>query len=146
MNILFVSLSNTCRSPMAAAICEYLCRTRGIDVTCDCAGIDTDAGMGMSIGAAAALARMGLDAESHRTRQVSAHMVDNADAILVMEEAERKLLVSQFPNCEKRVYLLTEYAGGKGDIPDPFGMNDVVYDACADRIRTCVESILEDLR
>ena len=60
----------------------------------------------------------GLDLSKHRSRMITAEMLQRADLVVVMESQQREALVTEFPWLKGKVYLLTELAGVKGEVPD----------------------------
>ncbi len=97
------------------------------------AGISAMEGSMASKGARAAMAAMGLSLEAHRSRQVTSQLAEEADLILTMTHAHAVALgrMTHHP----RVYTLYEYVGEIGDVQDPFGSPDHVYEECARRMQ-----------
>ena len=65
-----------------------------------------------------------------------------ADVILTMTEAH-KMLISNM--AEGKVFTLMEYAGGEGDISDPYGGDLEEYEETADEIYDALVDIAEKL-
>jgi protein-tyrosine-phosphatase len=61
----------------------------------------------------------GINLNDHRSRPVSAAMMEDFDLILVMEAKHKSYLQSRFPHCTKKIYMLTEMIREKRDIEDP---------------------------
>ncbi|MBR4360205.1 MAG: low molecular weight phosphatase family protein [Clostridia bacterium] len=116
--LLFVCTGNTCRSPMAAA----LCRSRGIDA--QSAGLSADSGNPATDQAVRAAHRHGADLSGHLSRPVTRSLIHDADQILVMTPAHAIALQTRFPEAAHRVRVL------QPAIPDPFGGDDAVYEDC----------------
>lgn len=74
-----------------------------------------------------ALARKGIDISAHRSQRLSYDLIQEADLILVMEEAHRRHIFYQSPENLDKVLLLSELAGLQGDIADPIGQDEAVY-------------------
>jgi protein-tyrosine-phosphatase len=73
------------------------------------------------------------------------HLLGEADVILTMTE-EQKRAVAGYAEAEGRaVFTLREFAGGTGDIDDPFGQSDERYRFARDEIRRCLEQSLPRL-
>ena len=64
---------------------------------------------------------MGVHIESHRSRQIDRDLLLVFDLILVMSQHQKEGLRVEFPDLADRVYMLSEMAGPKYDIPDPAG-------------------------
>ena len=65
--------------------------------------------------------QMGLPGiDNHRTRQVDDTILKSADLVIVMESNQREALVSEFPEVQARIFMLSEIVEAKPyDIPDP---------------------------
>lgn len=73
------------------------------------------------------------------------HMLADATLILTMTE-EQKRAVAGYAEAEGRaVFTLREFAGGAGDIDDPFGQSDERYRFARDEIHRCLEQSLPRL-
>ena len=66
------------------------------------------------------MAKRGLDVKNHRSRIVSAEILAAFALILAMESGQKEALQIEFPFAARRVHLLTEMAGAKVEIDDPF--------------------------
>lgn len=118
MNILFVCTGNTCRSAMAAAIMNKIALDNDLDVRIDSAGIFAEEGLKASENAVLALNEIGIDLSEHRTKGISEELINSSDLILTMTEGHKRLLKTTAP---KEIFTLLEYAGGSGDVFDPYG-------------------------
>lgn len=130
MNILFVCTGNTCRSPMAAAIMNKIAVDNDLDVRIESAGIFAEEG-GASENAKKAMLKYGIDLSEHRTQPVSEELISKCDIILTMTEGQKQLLR---PLAEDKVFTLKEFAGGSGDISDPYGGGLEEYEETAEEI------------
>jgi protein-tyrosine phosphatase len=66
-----------------------------------------------------------LDIRSHLSRLIDAKLIKEFDLILVMEAGHKEALLSEFPDLDEKVYLLSEVGGGAAySIPDPFLSGD----------------------
>ena len=95
-----------------------------------------------------ALKRFGLDGSAHRSRVLSADLVDWADLILGMDGMHQMVTASRFPRSVGRVHILKSYAGAEGrtDIADPIGKKQETYDKCAAEIEAALKKLLEKLK
>jgi len=95
--------------------------------------------------AAQVMLEKGLNMNSHRSRHIDADSVDWADVILVMEHKHEKYIAANFPRASEKVHLLSEFAGEKGEIPDPIGCGIGTYRECADKFIRLLSKVLEKL-
>lgn len=149
--ILFVCTGNTCRSPMAEAICRQLLAKK---IGCDIQELDEHGAMVMSAGIAAMLggraspeavqimANMGLDITDHETQPLTEPLVRHADCIYTMTRTHREAIVAQWPSAAERTFLL---CADESDVCDPIGGPTDRYQRCAAQIRAELEVRLAQL-
>lgn len=142
MKILFVCTGNTCRSAMAAAMMADIAEKNDLDVLVDSAGIFASIGDTAAKNAIEAMKKRGIDLSLHRTKPLTDELIEMADVILTMTEAH-KMLIEQMAG--DKVYTLLEYAGGEGDIADPYGGDIDEYEEVAQQINDALVDIAEKL-
>ena len=117
-HILTLCIGNICRSPLAEALLARELPGHSV----------TSAGLGAVVGAPAdpfsleIAAEQGLDLSAHRARQVSQWMCQQAELILVMEQAHKLRLEQQFPLVRGKVFRLGQF--GQPGNPAPFDVAD----------------------
>ena len=148
MNILFVCTGNTCRSPMAEVILKDLLMEAGLDgIKVKSAGIAAYPGQKANPQANRIMEEQGIQLEGHRTSQVNAELLNQADLILTMTEGHKIAVQSGAPTVWNKIYTLKEYAGMLNkDIPDPFGRSDEEYRKTADEIRNALKKVIAKLK
>jgi protein-tyrosine phosphatase len=150
VNILFVCSGNTCRSPMAEALCRHAiareqgCSVgelsdRGIHVVS--AGASSFGGQAASGGAAEAVKEFGVDLDGHIAQSLDQTLINTADYIYCMTHGHRDAVVSMVPEVGDKVKLLIE---GR-DVNDPFGGSVEDYQRCAQEIHSAIETRLKEM-
>lgn len=120
-HILFVCTANICRSPVAEAVLRNRLQERGMDDwTVRSAGTWAIQERGAAQNSITVLADQGIDITDHRSRMVNREMLTEADLILCMESGHVEALKAEFPDAARRIHLLSEMAGEKFSISDPY--------------------------
>lgn len=142
IKILFVCTGNTCRSAMAAAMMVDIAEKNDLNVLIDSAGIFASIGEGAADNAKAVMKKRDIDLSLHRTKPLTEELIGMADVILTMTSAHKMLIENM---ARDKVFTLLEYAGGEGDIPDPYGGDEEEYEEVADEICDALVDIAEKL-
>lgn len=135
MKVLFVCTGNTCRSPMAEVIFNEMYKNHHAESR----GLHVRHGDRIESNALKVLKReYGFD-EVRNAEQITISDVHEADLIITMTEAHKREL-SRLYGMDK-VKTIRELAGSKGDILDPYGMDEFVYRRVFSEIRGLLEQI-----
>jgi protein-tyrosine phosphatase len=124
MRILVVCLGNICRSPLAEVALRHELDAAGLAdrVTVDSAGTgDWNVGKPPDARMRTAASATGLILDG-TARQIAAEDLADSDLILVMDGHNLADVLALAPDDSTRdkVHLFLEYAGGKGEVPDPY--------------------------
>lgn len=149
--ILFVCTGNTCRSPMAEALCNKLLADR---LRCSpqelidrgylvlSAGLAAYAGDEASPEAVQAVQELGGDLSAHASKPLTPDLVLAADHLLAMTQGHLAAVAARYGHYGPRPRLL-DPAGG--DVADPVGADQQVYRDCARQIASHLERFLPEL-
>ena len=149
--ILFVCTGNTCRSPMAERICELLLARR---LECSVDELENRGFVVLSAGIAAGyeapasayaqsvMRNKGIDLSDHRSQQLNETHVRFADHIFTMTRGHREAILSYWPSADTRLNVLRLDGG---DISDPLGGSEGVYDTCARQLEDEIAKRLDEI-
>lgn len=121
-HILTLCIGNICRSPLAQALLARELPELAV----------WSAGLGALVGQPAdplsvlVAAEHGLELSAHRAQQVGAWMCQQAELILVMEQAHKAALEQQFPLVRGKVFRLGQL--GNFEIADPYRQPREAFD------------------
>jgi protein-tyrosine-phosphatase len=134
--ILFVCTGNVCRSPMAAGLLQQRLAKEGLDTRYEVAsaGVWALDDHPASENAVAVMAERGIDISQHIAHTITAQDVSAATLILVMSREHEDMLRNTWPQYAWKVHRLSEMAGKRKDIADPYRGPIEEYRECADTI------------
>ena len=136
--IMFVCTGNTCRSPMAEYLLKDIIKKAEItDIKVTSAGLMANENDKISKNASTALKQFGIIVRRFKPKRTTEELCRRQNAIICMSASHKKYFIG-FNN----VYTIDELTGF-GEIQDPFGQNQEVYNECAKVLKQACESIFE---
>ena len=148
-SFVFVCFGNIMRSAMAESLTrKELSQNQKSDlqsVRIISAGLHANPGREAHPWMQEAASGLGLSLTSHRAKQLTREMVDQADAIFAMDFQNKAELLTLYPEAVDKIYMLSMYAEGPWkdrEIPDPYLGNPEVTRYCAGQLEICVHNLL----
>lgn len=145
-HILVVCTGNICRSPMAEGLLKGRMPLDLEDrVSVSSAGTHAMHGHPPAGNAVEAMALNGYAIERHRARQLTREIVKGVDLVVAMEKEHLKEIKRLRGWGKTPVCLIGEFGlpAGEEEIDDPIGKALPAYEACIERLRPCIDGIIE---
>jgi len=118
-SILFVCKGNVCRSPFAEG---YARTVMNHGVVLRSAGYQPRASRGCPVAGVEAARTLGVELGGHRSAELDAAMIREADAIFVFDDESRRRLARAYPEARDKTYPLGWLTtAGPIEIRDPYG-------------------------
>ncbi|MDG2126287.1 MAG: RpiB/LacA/LacB family sugar-phosphate isomerase, partial [Verrucomicrobiales bacterium] len=145
-HVLFVCTGNSCRSPMAEALFRNHVAGNP-DYIVGSAGVSAADGQPASDHTTGILNELGIDLSEHRSRSLTADIVDRATHIVAMTWGHRQAIETLFPHAADKTYLACEFLADDNlrgaDIPDPIGLGRRAYETTRDILQLSVPTIFQ---
>lgn len=137
-NLIFVCMDNSCRSPVAEAIMKSINRLP--DLTISSKGIIVLFPEPYNPKARAILLNNDIIMENGTSESLNDDDFSENTLVLTMDRNEKTKVINEFSSATN-VYTIMEFAGGSGDIFDPYGGDADVYALFFESIKTWVTQV-----
>jgi protein-tyrosine phosphatase len=138
-NILLLCTGNICRSPMAEGLLREFLPTHQIFS----AGVQALEGAPPDNLAVALMKQSGIDISEHRARSLAGWMMQEADLVLTMDNAQKQIVLQRYPAVGEKVERLAQSCDI--DIPDPYQRGWSAFCDSLSLIKHALQSRLPDL-
>nr|WP_165314143.1 low molecular weight protein-tyrosine-phosphatase [Vibrio ziniensis]QIH44491.1 low molecular weight phosphotyrosine protein phosphatase [Vibrio ziniensis] len=143
--MLVICTGNICRSPYG----EYKLRKLFPELTISSAGLDTDINRLVGKRADSVAVRIAeesqIDLRSHRAKQLTEHMLQSNDFILVMEAKHMESICDTFPSIKHKVFMFSHWVGATA-IEDPYKRGELNFRLAFTLIDDAAEAWVEKWR
>lgn len=148
--ITVICTGNICRSPMAERLLAHALQAIDepwADCTVLSAGVAAYVGDHASANSVKALAKVGLDLSDHRSRPLSAELLEVSDVILTMTSDHIHAVNARFPDAGVPIFRFREWMeAADKEISDPYGSDLPCYIETRDQIAEAVPSVIAFLK
>jgi protein-tyrosine phosphatase len=111
------------------------------------AGVAAAHGSPASSNSVAALKKVKIDLNHHKSQPITADLLDRAFAVFGMTDSHLDALRHYYPELPERVHLFREFMDEADDqIPDPFGGDFDEYVTCRDAMIEAIPSLVAYLK
>ena len=144
--ILFVCSGNTCRSPLAEGIAKkILSDSLPGQMEISSAGTSAMEGVRASGHSIQVARKHGIDISDHRARLLNKTLIKDSDLIVTMSSKHKDTIGIIEPAGLDYTFLLMDFCGEDGDIPDPVGSDIEGYKEVFELINSCLEQMKDRL-
>ncbi|PJI50999.1 MAG: phosphotyrosine protein phosphatase [Pseudomonas sp.] len=124
-NVLVVCAGNICRSPTGEYLLQQNLGSSSIRVRS--AGLTALVDHPFERNALATLQRHGHQPHEHQARQLTPHLLQSADLVLVMEQRQLRNVLQLSPVSRGKTYLLGKWQNER-EIPDPYRQGSAAFE------------------
>lgn len=137
--LIFVCTDNTCLGPIAETIFKHSDHDLDLDVCSR--GLVVLFPEPVNPKAETLLATHGMLMGARTTKQFCREEVDSQTLILTMTITQKRRLATDF-FVNDNVFTIKEFAGGHGDVSDPYGKDQAAYEECFAELSNLMEFVI----
>lgn len=137
--LIFVSNSDTCRSPMAEALLKSKFLLDKLEIQSK--GMVALFPEPVNPKAEAVMASHGMTISGHTSEQLEEDDFAERNLVLVMDEGIKERIMAQYLYVEN-LYLLSEYVGSTESIPSPLGKELPAYGECYETLESLITKLV----
>ncbi len=146
-SFVFVCFGNIMRSAMAEFLMRKAAREAGLEqeIKIVSAGLHASPGREAHPWVQEASAGLGISVGGHRSKLLTAEMVEQADCVFAMDFQNKAELLTLYPAAHEKIYMLSAYAEGPWqhrEIPDPYLGDLTATQYCGEQLRTCIRNLM----
>jgi protein-tyrosine-phosphatase len=145
MKVIFVCTGNTCRSPMAEGFANFYNNRYHSEMELCSRGVMVREGSRVHANAVIAMENFSNDISDHRAKVLKQFDITEDTLVLAMTENHVSFIKENYLIEDHQLFSLKAYAGEVGDISDPFGMSQNIYNACAAEIKDAVKASIKKM-
>ncbi len=149
-SLVLVCFGNIMRSPMAEAMLNCaLAEQRIGGIIVSSAGLHAVTGRSAHPRAISVAQEIGIPLDRHRAQLLTAEMVAETDAVVVMDFENLAEVLALYPQAEHKVCLLGAYANPPMDyreIPDPYFGDEESTRQCYSTLARCIRNLVASLQ
>jgi protein-tyrosine-phosphatase len=148
--IIFLCHGNIIRSPMAEALFKQNADKMGLkNFHVRSAGIHAKPCAGADPRSLAVAQEFGVNLNQHRARPITRELIENADAIFVMDSLNEARLLDRYPQSWRKLYPLSSFCKPgqikNGEISDPYRGDIEDVRRCYHILQACVQRLVTSL-
>ena len=151
-SLLFLCQGNVCRSPFAERYFRKIAGDGNLGVIRSrSAGLDVQMSAPPPDLAVKVAKTLAVDLTDHRSKPVTADMIEESDMIFVVEHRQAAFLRRTFSGHDQKIFLLSMFDTGplraldyamRYNIPDPYGKSEKDFLECFRRIESSIDGFL----
>lgn len=109
-------------------------------------GLSVSYGQGANKKSIIAMDMENLDIRQHKAQRFDPMETTEKTLVLTMTHGHKDYLLAYYPELKGRVFTLPEYVEINGEISDPYGAGQEVYNQCAQTIKRAIEKLALKLK